>query len=366
MANQPPRSSAPDQTPYRRLDTGPMLVWAGRVPIIRLPPAPPRQEPIQLSPLLYSIRPRSVITSQGRLIDFSLPPNVPTEPAAMRATQEQQQQRRRQRPRQRRRERARQQEQERQQQLALSPQPPPPPRRRIQENFHVLEEPLSVRRRPVGFPPAATGSRVETGLHPATQPQAEGRYVQANVWGRTPAGASVVLRTEPIYYPSSQQAADYAALLADSEPEQSWESRRHATMVAPGSAWLEADLYSVQWYNAIVLSYQQDRERGGDLAGTEGEQSAEAHRREAGHPTGVSVEMEVKRRRFDADLMVRARDMVLRDNGILPRNALARPPRAGEEPQPWAYSTATMPPTSSNQPDHSPPVAGMSFITSRF
>lgn len=141
--------------------------------------------------------------------------------------------------------------------------------------------------------------------------------------------------TEFVNYTPDQQAVDYKDLMADSEPEETWESRRGAPMVPEAHSWIESDLFAQQWYNAIILSYRQDSQNGERLGGTEEEREIEMQAKKAGHLTGVSVELEVARHNFEADLLRRARDMILRDNGIMPRGGIGKP-AIDEEPQPWS------------------------------
>lgn len=152
-----------------------------------------------------------------------------------------------------------------------------------------------------------------------------GRYINANTYGVAPNGHPTVTNTELIHYPEAQQKADYAALLADSIPEETWESRRKAPMVPPAHTWLNSDSFAQEWYDAVVSSYKQDVETGEQLGGTAEEQEREKRLKAEGHLTGVSVSLELKRHDFEADLLRRARDSILRDNGIMPRSALNGP-----------------------------------------
>lgn len=149
-----------------------------------------------------------------------------------------------------------------------------------------------------------------------------GRYINANTFGIAPNGHPTTTNSELIHYPEAQQKADYAALLADSVPEETWESRRKAPMVPPAHTWLDSDSFAQEWYNAVVTSYKQDAENGEQLGGTLQEQEKEKRLKGEGHLTGVSVELELKRHNFEASLLRRARDSILRDNGIMPRSAL--------------------------------------------
>lgn len=148
--------------------------------------------------------------------------------------------------------------------------------------------------------------------------------------GRNIAGTNLV------NYTAAQQSADYRRdLMAGSEPEETWESRRKAPMVPNAQTWLESDLFATQWYNAIILSYRQDAENGERLGGTVQEKEKEMQAKQAGHLTGVNVDLEIARHRFEADLLRRARDMILRDNGVMPRGAIGEPAVDGQ-PQAWS------------------------------
>lgn len=105
-------------------------------------------------------------------------------------------------------------------------------------------------------------------------------------------------------------------------------------MVPPAHTWLDSDSFAQKWYNAVVSSYKQDAESGEQLGGTQEEQEKEKRSKVEGHLTGVSVDLEMRRHSFEANLLRRARDSILRDNGIMSRSALGETAEDGE-PRSW-------------------------------
>lgn len=168
----------------------------------------------------------------------------------------------------------------------------------------------------------------------------ESRCINANIYGQDSTGAPTITDTELIDYSATQQRADYAALLADSTPEETWESYRGAPMVPPAHTWLESDLFALQWYNSVVLNYKQKLAAGDQLGVAPDEKEIEKRLKSAAlgrvSGGGVTIDQEIQRARFQDDLMRKTREMVMRDNGVMPRDALGRPAGVGEPVQAWA------------------------------
>lgn len=236
----------------------------------------------------------------------------------------------------------------------------PSPRRRVVPNILPEEEPPSYSQTKPEYKPdfknyipplqpcvpvaSISNANVVKAAEQAKQKRYPGgRYINTNFYKFNSQGPPTIIRTGLDNYPRTQQAADYAELMSGSVPEETWETRRKAPMVPAARDWIEADVFALQYFNAIVTSYKQDAASGAKLGGTNEERERESRRRLAGHETGVSVDLEVKRHKFEAELLKRAREMIMRDNGIMPRGALNRPAMEWD-PQPWCDSLNSMRP----------------------